>query len=307
MKIDVIIPTYYSKSLIKPLLVRLLEWKENTGLKPHFIFVDDGSLDGTLEELRKALPVSGLPYTLVGITQNVGQHNAIITGVRAGSNKIVATMDDDLQHDPFQIDLLVQTMKKEDADLVYGIYDDKKHHRIRNAGTRVLQLFLKWTTQVDYTDVTSFRVFKRKVLEGNLNSQEKIQFLEDYLISGSKKRSRVKVKHLVGLRDKSNYSFFQLVKMAMRIVIFHSSFPLKFITRLGLSISFICFALGLRYIYNKLSNDVELGFTSIIVSIFFSTGLILFSIGVVGEFLRRIWIQSQGLSVINSRIYESEN
>ena len=307
MKIDVIIPTYYSKQLLKPLLVKLLAWKESTSLKPHFIFVDDGSLDGTLEELRKVLPGSGLSYTLVGITQNVGQHNAIITGVRVGKSKVIATMDDDLQHDPFQIDLLVQTMQQEDADLVYGTYDDKKHHRLRNAGTLVLQKFLKWTTQVDYTDVTSFRVFKRKVLEGNLNSHEKIQFLEDYLISGAKKRSKVKVKHLVGLRNKSNYSFFQLVSMAIRIVIFHSSFPLKFITRLGLSISFVCFALGLRYIYNKLSHDVELGFTSIIVSIFFSTGLILFSIGVVGEFLRRIWIQSQGLSVINARIYDSES
>jgi len=304
--IDIIIPTYNSIQLLDQLILHLQEWKKNTQIKPHFVFVDDGSKDGTFEKLKAILPASGLAYSLIGISENVGQHSAILTGYRQSKHAYVATIDDDLQHDPFQLEVMLDAMKREQADLVYGNYLVKKHHGLRNLGTYILQGFLRFTTDIDYSGVTSFRIFKRDVLKVLQTGNDKIHFIEDYLIRGAKKRINVEVEHQKGIRDKSNYSFLKLVQMAFIIVVLHSSFPLRFISRLGLGMSFFCFALGLYYLWQKLYFDVALGFTSIIVSIFFSTGLLLFSIGVVGDFLRRIWVQNQGLNAITFEVYTDE-
>ena len=304
--IDIIIPTYNSRQWLEQLIHRLQEWKSSTQVKPHFVFVDDGSKDGSYEQLKAILPASGLDYSLIGISENVGQHSAILTGYRQSNHAIVATIDDDLQHDPFQLDVMLEAMKREQADLVYGNYTEKKHSGLRNLGTYILQGFLRFTTDIDYSGVTSFRVFKRDVLKGLQSGNDKIHFIEDYLIRGAKKRINVEIEHYKGIRDKSNYTFLNLAQMAFTIVVLHSSFPLQFISRLGLGMSFFCFALGVYYLWQKLYFDVALGFTSIIVSIFFSTGLLLFSIGVVGDFLRRIWVQNQGLNAIMFEVYTDE-
>jgi len=81
-------------------------------------------------------------------------------------------------------------------------------------------------------------------------------------------------------------------------VLFHSAMPLKFIVRFGLLMSVFFFLSGCYYIYNKVVNDVQLGFTSIIVAIFFSAGILLMSIGIIGEYIRKIWMAQNNMEQI---------
>ena len=94
--------------------------------------------------------------------KNQGQHTAVAIGLGFSTAPCVVTMDDDLQHSPFDIERLYQKLIEGNHDLVYGTYETKKHHFLRNLGTKSLQLFLKWTDR-DYSMVTSFRIMKKEV------------------------------------------------------------------------------------------------------------------------------------------------
>ena len=112
--------------------------------------------------------------------------------------------------------------------------------------------------------------------------------------------------HAERMEGKSTYSTYRLISFAMSILLYHSGFPLRFISRLGLIIAFICFLLGLYFIYAKIMFNAPIGFTSIIVSIFFSTGLVLFSLGIIGEYIRKLWIHSSSLKSIQIRELHAE-
>lgn len=296
-KIDVIIPTYNSSDSINGLIERLENWNKDTKLEPRFIFVDDASPDNTLETLQKKLKNSNLNYKIVGLAKNNGQHTAVATGFRLVEAPYVATIDDDLQHDPYDIDKLYTTLLQNNHDLVFAKYEEKKHNSIRNLGTKVLQTILKWADR-DYSMVTSFRLMKKEIIQPFKQRDHKVYFIEEYLLDAASSIGVVSVTHHNRLHGNSNYSAFKLVKMAFFILILHSSFPLKIINRIGLFMSILFFGIGIYYIIKKVFYFAPLGFTSIIVSIFFSTGMILFSIGIIGEYIRKMWIQNQGMSKV---------
>ena len=130
------------------------------------------------------------------------------------------------------------------------------------------------------------------------NMQVPVLFVDEYLFQYSRKHAGCLVQHSPRHTGKSNYSGFRLFKMAMEILLFHSAIPLKLITRFGLLMSFVFFVLGCFYIWQKMFNDVQLGFTSLVVAIFFSTGMILLSLGIIGEYIRRIWVSQHSLDRI---------
>lgn len=297
MKIDIVIPTYNSEASVEILIQRLEEWNQVTDFQTHFIFVDDASNDNTYIQLKQQLANSKLSFEVHGLHKNQGQHTAVAMGLGFSRAPFVVTMDDDLQHNPFDIERLYQKLIDGNHDLVYGIYNSKKHHALRNLGTKTLQFFLKLTDR-DYSMVTSFRIMKKELCLSFRNRKTKVYFIEEFLLNAASSYGTVTVTHHKREIGESNYSGMRLVKMAVLILLIHSSFPLKFISRVGVLLSLVFFGIGIYFIRQKLLFDVELGFTSIIVSIFFSTGLILFSLGIIGEYIRKIWLNNQRLEEV---------
>ena len=202
-----------------------------------------------------------------------------------------------MQHDPYDIDKLFESLIQNNHDLVFAKYHVKKHHSIRNLGTKVLQTILKWADR-DYSMVTSFRLMKKEIIQPFKQRDHKVYFIEEYLLDAATNIGVVDVIHHERLQGNSNYSTYKLVRMAFLILILHSSFPLKMINRIGLLMAILFFGIGIYFIIQKVFFYAPLGFTSIIVSIFFSTGMILFSIGIIGEYIRKMWIQNQGMNKV---------
>lgn len=296
MQIDIVIPLYKSKDSLTALISRLnayqLARKEQFSM--HLIFVDDGSDDGTFEFIKDQHAHVEFGYELIRLVRNFGQHSAIAVGLNHAQSEYVVVMDDDLQHDPFEIDLLLNKMRETGADLVYGAYLEKKHHLVRNISSKILKQITK-SKEVDFKDVTSFKLMRKSVLSSIKQVQSKVILVDVYLLGCASKVETCKVTHAKRLVGESSYSKWKLIKMSLAILVFHSSFPLKMIVQLGISISIICFGLGAYYIYQKIFHNVPMGFTSIIVAIFLSTGLILVSLGIIGEYIRRIWVHQNGL------------
>lgn len=293
-QVDVVIPVYNSSETVATLVDRLNSWAAKTTLEPHVIFVDDGSRDATFMHLGRQLEQAAFPYSLIRLARNYGQHTATATGFSVSTAGLVATLDDDLQHDPSDIDKLFACMQQTGSDLVYGSFAAKKHHATRNFGTRLLQWLLRIEGR-DYSMVTSFRLMRSHVISTFRHKQDRTHFIDDFLLLASSSVSSCAISHAGRLHGRSGYTMAGLFKMASLILILHSSVPLRLISRMGLVMSLVFFVLGCYYIYDKLFNDVSIGFTSLIVAIFFSTGLILFSLGIIGEYIRRIWTARQEL------------
>jgi glycosyltransferase involved in cell wall biosynthesis len=305
MRVDVVIPLYNSQFLLDDLIDALLNWKDVSKYEPCVIFVDDCSQDKTISALQNQQKLKALPHKIIQLTRNSGQYTATWVGLQNAEAPFIITMDDDLQHSPDFFDELVDQLIFGNADLLYANYANKKHHFVRNLGTTLIQKTLYSLANIDYRNVTSFRVLRRSILD--LYKHEgihQIYFIEELLISSSKKVIFKEVSHSESIRKKSNYSLFKLSKMALSIMFFHSSLLLKLISNMGIFISLICFLIGSYFIYQKLFNYVEIGFTGIIVSILFSTGILLFSIGIIGEFLRRILIRQQKMDMVQFRQIE---
>lgn len=296
-ELDLVIPVYNSERTIALLVRKLNEWALNAPFKLHVIFVDDGSRDNTFIKLNEELKHVSFSFQTIKLAQNYGQHTATATGFFMSRSQLVATIDDDLQHDPSDLEQLYTCLVNGNHDLVYGSFAEKKHHATRNFGTRLLQSVLKFEGR-DYSMVTSYRIMKSPVISIFKNKQTKTHFIDDFLLLSASSVSSCTISHASRSQGRSGYTFGSLVKMASVILVLHSSLPLKIISRMGLIMSLAFFVMGCFYIYDKLVNAVSIGFTSLIVAIFFSTGLILFSLGIIGEYIRRIWVSKQDLDKV---------
>jgi glycosyltransferase involved in cell wall biosynthesis len=295
IELDIVIPVYNSSKIIGELIGRLNDWQQEISFRFRVIFIDDASVDQShliIEQTPK-----NFEFICVRLAKNYGQHTATAVGLSRTSAPYVATIDDDLQHDPQEISKLFDHLKSTDADLVVGTFEDKKHSLIRNLGS----LFLKRIFLIegfDYSSVTSFRLMKKSVAHVFKGINSPILFIEEFLLKSARVRSSCAISHHKRFDGKSTYSSWKLFKFALTILIYHTSLPLKFIVRFGLIMAIFFFITGCYFIYNKVVNDVQLGYTSLIVAIFFSTGMILLSLGIIGEYIRKIWIAQNNLDKI---------
>lgn len=294
--LDIIIPVYNSSLNISSLIERLNSWANETTYKFQVIFVDDCSHDNSIKKIISE--PKAFEYMLIQLAKNYGQHTATAVGLSKSSAPYVATIDDDLQHDPFELEKLLKMIINEDVDLVYGVYQKKEHAVFRNFGSSLLKRILR-LTGLNYNMVTSFRLMKSKVTKTFKNTNvTSIIFIDDYLTKIAKNQSSCLVKHFCRKEGQSNYSTLKLIKFALKIILFHTAVPLKFITRFGLVMAIVFFMFGFYFTYNKIANNVPLGYSSLIVALFFSTGMILLSLGIIGEYIRKIWISQNKLDQV---------
>lgn len=295
--LDIVIPLYNSSLTVEKLIDELKSYASKSLLDVRCIFVDDGSGDDTYSKTKSYTYQVGLNTQLIRLNKNYGQHTATAIGLAQSTSDFVATIDDDLQHHPSDLDLMLAHMQQSSSDLVYGSFQNKKHYPLRNVGTKILQKILLAGGR-DYSLVTSYRLMTKSVASVFVSRQIKTHFIDDFLMEASNNVTSCNVQHKSREHGKSGYTFWSLLVFALKILVLHSSVPLKLISRMGLMMSVVFFLFGCYYIYMKLMYDAAIGFTSLIVAIFFSTGLILFSLGIIGEYIRRIWISKQELDVV---------
>jgi glycosyltransferase involved in cell wall biosynthesis len=293
--LDIIIPVYNSSETIKSLIHRLNEWSKVTSYTFRVIFVDDASSDNSKEIIHSE--PKKFEYKLLELATNYGQHTATAVGIGSSKAKFVATIDDDLQHDPFELEKLIAVLQSEKADLVYGNYTQKRHSLIRNIGTLFLKKIL-YLFDLDFNSVTSFRLMKSRLAKQFKESNSNVVFIDAYFKKYSIKQISCLVNHYDRCAGNSKYTYWKLIKFSLKIILYHSSIPLKFITRFGLVMALLFFFSGCYFIYNKMFFNVPLGYTSLIVAIFFSTGMIMMSLGIIGEYIRKIWISQNKLDQI---------
>ena len=258
-----------------------------------FVLVDDCSPDdgATVRELHKICEDFD-NITVIELAINSGQHNAMMAGLNYASGDAIISMDDDMQTHPSQLPVLFEEFDK-GYDVVYGYYKDKKHSGFRNFGS--------W---VNYTTVriligkpkdmktSSFWIIKKFVRDSIINYRTKYTYLQGLFLRTTRNISSVPVEHFDRAYGQSGYTFSKLIGLWSNIMGF-SIVPLRIATRLGIILSFLALVAALGVIVHKLTHlSTQVGWASTMVTITFFSGLIMMFLGLIGEYVGRMFLAS---------------
>lgn len=286
---SIVIPVFNSFQSLEELFRRIKETMSGIGSSFEVIFVDDDSTDQSWNLLGMIQIKNPETVTAIRLARNFGQHNATVCGISISSGKYIITMDDDLQNPPEEIPKLIRKMNQSDADLVYGIYNKKQHSLARNIGSSALQASSKRINRT-HGKGSSFRLMKTEVGKSLLSHQLNFMFIDELFNWYTNHIEFVIVEHHKRPYQQSTYTSRSLVSMFSNLVIYYTAIPLRIMVYAGFSFSFLTLLMGIWFIYRKLVHHVPLGYTSLIVAILFSTSIILLSLGIIGEYLSRIYM-----------------
>lgn len=288
---QIVIPVYNSQDCLPELVSELAQFRANNQFNFEVLFIDDNCPSQSLLGLEQLAP--SFQYKIFSLSKNNGQHTATAFGLAQCTAPFAITMDDDLQHAPQHISLLLKAIQENELDLVYATFHEKKHEVWRNLGTRMLKRIFEQQGP-HFELVTGYRIMSKSLYSIFNKALKQVVFIDAVLLENTDKVGHIVVSHQERAYGKSSYSKTALFKFALRILLFHSSMPLKIVTRFGFLLTLLSFSGVVYFVIQKYTYGAPLGFTSLIVAILFSTGIILSSIGIIGEFLRRMWQQNQG-------------
>jgi polyisoprenyl-phosphate glycosyltransferase len=290
---SVVIPVFNSSQSLTELWSGILGVFSGMNESFEVVFVDDNSDDDSWDILCKLKEQSPQNITAIRLSRNFGQHNATLCGLGFTKGELVITMDDDLQMPPDEIPALIGRYRETGADLVYGIFGTKSHSAIRNLGSASLKKSAKYLRNSP-GEGSSFRFMTAGLVKKILHHRQNFIFLDEVLLWYTDAIAFVEVKHLPRKYKQSGYTFRKLLSLAGNIMLYYTTVPLKMLVFGGFILSLFSLGFGIHFIVKKLIYSVPLGYTSLIVTILFSTSIILFSLGIIGEYLRRIYqVQNQ--------------
>jgi len=290
-KYSVVIPVYNSESTLLELIDRLSATFSKIPGEYEIIFIDDCSSDNSWQVLE-GVHQKNRNIKVIHLQKNFGQHNAVLCGLNHAQGDFIITMDDDLQHPPEEIPKLIDKMQ-EGYPVVYGQYKVKQHNRIENFFSNRLQTFVHWILDIPNTIfISSFAIFTSSVVKNMTRIKSSYIFLPALVRNSvpANKIANVEVIHHPRTVGKSNYNVGKYLSLSLNLIINYSVLPLLFVGIFGVIVSFISFCYG-AYILGRHAVDPAYGltgWTSTMVALTFLGGMILFSIAIIGEYLRRI-------------------
>ncbi len=293
---SIVIPVYNSEKSLEILHERLVKVFDDQIKQPfELILVDDCSNDDSYKVIKKLIKKDSR-VKAIQLAVNHGQQKAVLCGFRYVHGDFVITMDDDLQHPPEQIPVLIDELNKsEDFDVIIGAYDTKKAGLLRKLGSSLMN-FSENIIHKKPKDLklTSFRIMRRYVVD-NLNKISVSQpTVGPLLLVSTKRIKNVKVHHDKRAYGKSGYNFKKLVKVFMRNVITNSDLPLLLIMYFGVFSLIASTCLGIFYLIRYFVRGVSItGWTSSVLLLLFFGGATLFSIGLIGRYLINIMLEAK--------------
>jgi len=286
---SVVVPVYNSEKTLPELCDRISATFQKMGAAFEIVLVNDSSSDGSWEAIRQLKNDKNLQITAISLRKNFGQHKALLCGFQFARGEYIITIDDDLQFFPEDIEKLVAESKRSNADLVYGYYkNERQHSSIRKAGSAFVAIIFEKFGNTSGQG-SSFKLIHRSVIDKIKDYNHSFTFLDEILSWHTTSIGYAEVHHAPRRQGQSGYSIFKLVLLTLNLIFGYTTIPLRFMTWFGLASFWVCLVFVCYFIYLRMTTGAALGFTALIVSIFMSTGLILFSLGIIGEYLNRLF------------------
>lgn len=293
--ISLVVPVYESRESLEILAKAVSEAMAEIGGPWELILVDDASSDGSWEVVRR-LAAADPGIRGMRLARNSGQHNALLCGIQAARFSVTVTLDDDLQNPPAEIPKLLAKLS-EGFDVVYGSPDRERHGLPRDLASRLTKIVLQKSMGVATASrVSAFRAFRTSIRDSFVAHSGPYCSIDVLLTWGTRNFGAVTVRHEARTIGRSHYTFGKLVTHAFNMITGFSTIPLEIASMAGFV--FMLFGIGvllyvlIRYFVNG-GSVPGFPFLASIISIF--SGVQLFSLGVIGEYIARMHFRLMGI------------
>lgn len=293
MLLSVIIPVYNSEKTISKLVEHVLETLDKKTLE--IVLVNDGSRDRS-EWVCSQLAKKFSQVKFISLRRNSGEFNAVMCGLNHAVGDYCVMIDDDFQNPPNEILKLIETARNGDFDVVYSYYEKKKHSLFRNFGSWLVNRVTTWLLEKP-SDLylSSFKLISLPVVQEIIKYKGPYPYIDGLIFRVTRNVGRVQVSHNAREEGESGYTLRKLTSLFMTILFGYSLKPLRLLTATGLTFTTLSvLAVVLDFVLYLIHSQFFV-LNSILSAITFFSGLILTSLGLVGEYVGRIFMVQSGL------------
>jgi glycosyltransferase involved in cell wall biosynthesis len=302
---SLVIPVYKSEKILLKLNSEILKTMTSFGEEFSYevIFVSDASPDNSFEVIKNICQNNN--FKGISLRNNIGQHGATIVGMRFAKGRYVITMDDDLQHLPKHIPELLKKIES-GYDVVYCNFNSKKHPIWKILGSYIVNyIMVKTLKKPKDLYLSSYRAITNEVCREIIISQNNNSYIDGTILKITNNIASIKGDHSKRLSGKSNYNLKKSTSLFLKMITGFTVFPLRMVSLLGVIIFLFSLLLTiLLFVRHFIYHDFPVGWPSLIVTIMFLGGLQLVAIGVLGEYLAKIFsfTDSKSIYSINDKI-----
>jgi polyisoprenyl-phosphate glycosyltransferase len=301
--ISIVSPVYRAEQILPELVSRIKNSVEKITDSYEVILVEDCGPDKSyekIEELAKIHP------QIVGIklSRNFGQHYAITAGLDQAQGEWIVVMDCDLQDQPEEIEKLL-AKANEGFDIVLARRYARQDGFFKKFFSKMFYRTLGYLTGSEQDEtVANFGIYNKKVIQSIVSMRESIRFFPTMVKWVGFKSTKLNIEHSSREEGKSSYNFKRLINLALDIILAFSDKPLRLVVKSGIIISGISVLFSI-YIIIKWYNGkiIELGYTSVIISLWLLSGFVISTLGIVGLYIGKIFegVKNRPIYIINKK------
>jgi len=302
--ISIVSPVYRAETIIDDFIKEVVKCVSIITDDFEIILIDDGSPDLSWERLephfRSDKRIKGIK-----LSRNFGQYNAITAGLSVARGEWTVVMDCDLQDRPEEI-FNLYNKALEGFDLVLARRVERQDKFLKKMSSRIFFAILSYLTDTSQDSaISSFGIYHKKVINSILSMKDSSRYFPTMVRWVGFRCFEMDVIHSARISGESSYSWRKLIKLGIDNIVSFSDKPLRLTVLFGLSISMISFLLGIYYLLKYLSGNIDVrGFTSLIISIWFLSGVIISILGLVGLYIGKIFekVKDRPIYIIQTSI-----
>ena len=293
-RLSVVIPVYNGAKTIGPLVERL-KTELAAAYELEVVLVNDCSPGDNSAEVCRTL-ANGRPWVkFVNLARNMGEHNAVMAGLFYCTGDCAVMMDDDFQNPPSEVNKLVSKLQ-EGYDCVFSSYEKKRHHPFRNLGSRfnnlVASILLKKPGDLY---LSSFKVISRFLIDEVTRYDGPYPYVDGLILRASSNYTSQLVLHDPRGEGQSGYTLRKLLNLWLNMFTNFSVLPLRIASLAGFIFALLGLVIATAFLVEKLRNpQLPAGWASTIIILLVVSGVQLFAVGMIGEYLGRLFIKSNG-------------
>jgi dolichol-phosphate mannosyltransferase len=297
-------PVYKAKTIVPELVRRIVESVSKITDDFEVILVDDGcpqnSWEAIAEECKKDKRVKGIK-----LSRNFGQHYALTAGLDHVEGDIIVVLDCDLQDKPEEISNLYSKFI-EGYDIVYASRAYRKDSFIKVLISKIFYISFSYLSGIKYDgSIASFGIYSKKVIDSVKKMREPMRAFSPLVRWTGFNSAKVIIDHGKRQGSLSSYNYKKLFSLALDVILAYSDKPLKSTVKLGFLISLSTIIYSLYILTNYCQGVIKVsGYTSLILSIWFLSGLIIFFLGIIGLYINKIFesVKNRPLYLIDEQL-----
>lgn len=289
-KLTIVIPVFNSQNTIEDLVKNIIS--EIITYKLEIILVNDGSIDNSEQKCIDLYNIFPDYVKFYSLSKNFGEHNAVMAALNNSTGDFTIIIDDDFQNAVSEVQKLADFAFSNNFDVVYTKYFHKQHNIFRNLGSKFndkLATYLLNKPKKLY--LSSFKAINKFVVKEIIKYDLPYPYIDGLILRTTNNIGQITVLHSKRRIGKSQYTLFKLISLWLNMLTNFSIKPLRFATILGFIFSIISFLLAIAGVLMKFFEPhVPLGYASLLVTISFLGGIQLIAVGMVGEYIGRMFI-----------------